>query len=125
MNTMNIEIGLWHEKPLMKKYSTVEMKAIRAHRAFLKECEGIEVTLVHAAESWENKQATEWRRERLREEMAQQRQEILRHKWIESEKAGRDLGNDAVRDWLSRFAASWRAEREELEDRFAEEVYAS
>ncbi len=101
------------------------MKAIRTYRAFLKEREGIEVTLVHAAESWEQTQATRWRRKRLKEEMAQQRQEILRHKWIESEKAGRDLGNDAVKDWLSRFAAAWRAEREELEDQFSEQVFAS
>jgi hypothetical protein len=27
-------------------------------------------------------------------------QEALRHKWIESEKAGRDLGEDAIRTWV-------------------------
>jgi hypothetical protein len=27
-------------------------------------------------------------------------QEALRHKWIESEKAGRDLGEDAIRNWV-------------------------
>lgn len=31
------------------------------------------------------------------------REEINRHKWIESEKACRDLGNKAVEDWLRRF----------------------
>jgi hypothetical protein len=35
--------------------------------------------------------------------------EILAHKWIESEKAGRDLGNDAVLDWISKYAAEFRA----------------
>jgi len=34
--------------------------------------------------------------------------EIQRHKWIESEKAGRDLGQDAVSDWIHRHAASFR-----------------
>lgn len=31
------------------------------------------------------------------------REEIARHKWIESEKARRDLGQKAVEDWLRRF----------------------
>lgn len=31
------------------------------------------------------------------------REEIARHKWIESEKARQDLGQKAVDDWLSRF----------------------
>ena len=31
------------------------------------------------------------------------REEIARHKWIESEKASRDLGQKAVEDWLKRF----------------------
>lgn len=33
-----------------------------------------------------------------------QQREIERHKWIESEKAGRDLGLDAVIDWILRYA---------------------
>lgn len=28
--------------------------------------------------------------------------EALRHKWIESERAGRDLGERAIRDWIKR-----------------------
>ena len=28
------------------------------------------------------------------------KQEALRHRWIESEKAGRDLGNEAERSWI-------------------------
>lgn len=34
-----------------------------------------------------------------------QSQEIERHKWIESEKAGKDLGEQAVIDWIARYAA--------------------
>jgi hypothetical protein len=37
-----------------------------------------------------------------------QLQEIERHKWIESEKAGRDLGQDAAFDWIQRHAESFR-----------------
>ncbi len=35
--------------------------------------------------------------------------EILRHKWIESEKAGRDVGFDAALiDWIVHHRAGWR-----------------
>lgn len=33
-----------------------------------------------------------------------QTREIERHKWIESEKAGKDLGLDAAIDWIMRYA---------------------
>jgi hypothetical protein len=32
---------------------------------------------------------------------------IDRHKWIESQKAGRDLGRAAIEDWLDRFWKGW------------------
>lgn len=34
--------------------------------------------------------------------------EILKHKWIESEKAGQDLGQHAVRDWIEKHAKAFR-----------------
>jgi len=34
--------------------------------------------------------------------------EILKHKWILSEKEGRDLGEDAVKDWVEKHAADFR-----------------
>lgn len=35
-------------------------------------------------------------------------EEIKRHLWIESEKAGHDIGFDkAAEDWLARFSAGW------------------
>ena len=34
--------------------------------------------------------------------------EIQRHLWIESEKAGRDIGfENAAADWLERFSKTW------------------
>lgn len=40
----------------------------------------------------------------LKEYLEFQNREIERHKWIESEKAGRDLGKDAVIDWILKYA---------------------
>jgi hypothetical protein len=41
-----------------------------------------------------------------------EREEILRHKWIESEKAGHDIGFEkALLDWIVRHRTSWRAQR--------------
>lgn len=39
--------------------------------------------------------------------------EINRYKWIESEKAGRDLGDSAVREWILKYAAAFRQQWEE------------
>ena len=46
-----------------------------------------------------------------------QADEMQRHKWIESEKAGYDLGKDAFFDWVDKFANDFaQAHRyEELE----------
>jgi hypothetical protein len=35
-------------------------------------------------------------------------EEILKHKWIESEKAGYDLGDQAVWDWVKNYAFEFR-----------------
>ncbi len=37
-------------------------------------------------------------------------EEIKRHRWIESEKAGRDLGEVAAIDWVQRYSAAFRQE---------------
>jgi hypothetical protein len=40
----------------------------------------------------------------------QQREEILKYKWIESEKAGRDIGIEAaIREWLQKHFTLWAA----------------
>ena len=45
----------------------------------------------------------EWYREFLAE-----RQEILRHRWIESEKAGYDIGFErALLDWTMKYRLAW------------------
>lgn len=34
--------------------------------------------------------------------------EIEKYKWIESERAGRDLGDAACREWILKYAAAFR-----------------
>jgi len=47
---------------------------------------------------------------RLYREFLVERDEILRHKWIESEKAGQDIGFEkALLDWCIKHRSSWRA----------------
>jgi len=48
----------------------------------------------------------------LVEMMTAEKEEIAKHKWIESEKVGYDLGIYACLDWIHRFAAKWREEYE-------------
>jgi hypothetical protein len=40
----------------------------------------------------------------LKEYLEFQNREIERHKWIESEKAGKDLGMDAAIEWILKYA---------------------
>ncbi len=49
----------------------------------------------------------EFRKMDLKEYLEIQSREIERHKWIESEKAGKDLGMDAVIDWILKYAAAF------------------
>ena len=48
----------------------------------------------------------------LYREFLAEREEILRHKWIESEKAGRDIGFErALLDWMLKHRTPWRYSR--------------
>ena len=48
-------------------------------------------------------------------EFLAERDEILRHKWIESEKTGKDIGFErALIEWITRYRVGWRACRERL-----------
>jgi hypothetical protein len=48
----------------------------------------------------------------LYKEFLAEREEILRHKWIESEKVGYDIGFEkALLDWIVKHRSSWRAQR--------------
>ena len=50
----------------------------------------------------------------LYKEFLAEREEILRHKWIESEKAGHDVGFEkALLDWIVKHRSSWKDKRKE------------
>ena len=49
----------------------------------------------------------------LYREFLAEREEILKHKWIESEKAGQDIGFErALTDWIVKHRSKWRKERQ-------------
>jgi hypothetical protein len=51
-------------------------------------------------------------RSSLYQEFLAEREEILRHKWIESEKKGKDIGFErALLDWIRKHRDSWRVAR--------------
>lgn len=53
------------------------------------------------------------RRSSLYREFQAERDEILRHKWIESEKAGHDIGFErALTDWIIKHRSKWRKSRQ-------------
>lgn len=52
------------------------------------------------------------RNSNLYREFLAEKEEILKHKWIESEKAGRDIGfEQALTDWILKHRSKWRKAR--------------
>ena len=50
---------------------------------------------------------------KLYQEFLKEREEILKHKWIESQKANRDVGFEwALLDWNLRHRSIWRKEQD-------------
>ena len=48
----------------------------------------------------------------LYQEFLAEREEILRHKWIESEKLGQDIGFEkAFLDWILKHRSGWKDQR--------------
>lgn len=51
-------------------------------------------------------------RSSLYQEFLAEREEILRHKWLESEKLGKDIGFErALLDWIRKHRDKWRTSR--------------
>ena len=49
----------------------------------------------------------------LYREFQAEREEILKHKWIESEKVGYDIGFErALTDWIMKHRSKWRKHRQ-------------
>lgn len=63
----------------------------------------------------ENDQHAFVKRSSLYQEFLAEREEILRHKWIESERLGYDIGFErALLDWIRKHRDNWRASRRQL-----------
>ncbi len=53
------------------------------------------------------------RKSSLYREFQAEREEIMKHKWIESEKAGHDIGfEQALTDWIMKHRGKWRKARQ-------------
>jgi hypothetical protein len=51
----------------------------------------------------------------LYKEFLAERAEILRHKWVESEKVGYDIGFErALMDWIVKYRSAWYEQRQIL-----------
>ncbi|MDX6766093.1 MAG: hypothetical protein SFU85_04835 [Candidatus Methylacidiphilales bacterium] len=56
-----------------------------------------------------------FRNSALYREFLAEREEILKHKWIESEKLGQDIGFEkALLDWIVKHRAGWRLQRQSM-----------
>jgi hypothetical protein len=53
----------------------------------------------------------------LYQEFLAEREEILKHKWLESERLGYDIGFErALLDWIRKHRESWRAARRQQQN---------
>lgn len=87
-----------------------EHLAVESHKRELCERNDCDVSLKEAYQDWvETDAQDEWRLRRQQIMMALQREEMHRHRWIESEKARRDVGKSVYADWIANHAAEWRA----------------
>lgn len=60
----------------------------------------------------EEDQDTLLQRSAIYREFLAEREEILKHKWLESEKAGHDIGFErALLDWIVKYRSTWRRNR--------------
>jgi phosphocarrier protein len=93
-----------------------ELKAIEEHKYFLSQKRGAEVTIEEAIADFVENFAQDWRREKLRRDNLEQREEIEKHRYFRSQEEGRDIGkSSAAEEWCQKYAHIWRAERDSLE----------
>lgn len=99
-------------RAIKEQFLPGEMEAVLTHKYHLSERAGRDVGLDYAIMDWKKLHAVEWREKRMREDVEIQFCEMMKHKWIESKKAGCDLGKDALLEWVCEYAKGWRACRE-------------
>ncbi len=93
-----------------------ELQAILEHRRTMSVAHGVPVSLEEAIEHFIEHYEFDWMQEKQRWDLAEQRREIEKHKYLRSEKEGRDIGRArAAEEWCAKYAHIWRAEHESLE----------
>jgi phosphotransferase system HPr (HPr) family protein len=96
--------------------TAAELKAIEEHKYFLSRERNTEATIEEAIADFVQNVAEDWRREKLRRDNQDQRQEIEKYKYLRSQQEGHDIGRtSAAEEWCQKYAPIWRAERESLE----------
>ncbi len=74
----------------------------------------------------ESQQDESFKNTALYREFLAEREEILRHKWIESEKAGYDIGFErALLDWIIHHRSAWRTARAPAGGHSASTIHAT
>ena len=59
----------------------------------------------------------------LYREFQAEREEILKHKWLQSEKAGHDIGFErALTDWIMNHRAEWQRSRQDRRSDMAKQA---
>lgn len=62
----------------------------------------------------------------LYQEFLAEREEILKHKWLESERLGYDIGFErALLDWIRKHRESWRAARRQQQQQHGAPAHPS
>jgi len=57
------------------------------------------------------------RKSSLYREFEAEKEEIMKHKWIESQKAGHDIGfEQALTDWIIKHRSKWRRSRQQTQN---------
>jgi phosphotransferase system HPr-like phosphotransfer protein len=93
-----------------------ELNAIETHKYFLSEREGREVSFEEAMIDFIDNYEADFFCKKQVEDNQKQNQEILKYRWIESEKEGHDIGSTkAAMEWIEKYGCIWREERESLE----------
>jgi len=93
-----------------------ELQAILDHKRTMSVAHGVQVSLEDAIEHFIEHYELDWMREKQRGDLAEQRQEIEKHKYLRSEKEGHDIGKArAAEEWCAKYAPIWRSEHESLE----------
>jgi len=93
-----------------------ELRAIEVHKYYLSQTEGREVSLEEAIVDFLINYESDFLMAKQIEDVTEQNAEIMKYKWIESEKEGHDIGTEkAAQEWVEKYGSIWRDEKESLE----------